>query len=237
MPSVAITKQGAYLDAERVGAEAWEELKASSLLGDFIMPCCRSTAVLKTSINGLPFFAHLNDECRTAPETAWHLDGKAQILAKLKYIGIEGMEEVSGGNAPDTWEADTLFHLGDRTIVIELQRSYQHLRDYMSRQLRYELAGVECYWLARADNFKTLTSATGRLRMKREWGGKFPPGRVSFSPLLPEFPVAVLDLGETPFIRSTGQVRYSVEEWLRAIIEKRYFYSDGQWLISAVKSD
>ena len=45
----------------------WEALKQSAQLGDFILPCCQAPAVLKTSIRGVPFFAHLTDECATAP--------------------------------------------------------------------------------------------------------------------------------------------------------------------------
>jgi len=73
--------------------------------------------------------------------------------------------------------------------------------------------------------------------MNREWGGKFPPGQLTFSPLLPDFPVAMLHLDEKPSIVSPGFGRYTVEEWLRGIIEMLYFYNDGQWLIRGINSD
>ncbi|WP_083377769.1 hypothetical protein [Pseudomonas rhodesiae] len=48
------------------------------------------------------------------------------------------------------------FEVGDRKIAIELQRSYQHLRDFVRRQERYERYGVECYWLVRDEVAKPL---------------------------------------------------------------------------------
>ncbi|MFP3637757.1 competence protein CoiA [Paraburkholderia sp. SIMBA_054] len=229
MPSIALTREGTYLDADQVPQSSWEALKAASVMGDFLMPCCRAPAILKTSLNGVQFFAHLADECATAPETVWHREGKSLVVAKLASMGIDCAEEVTGGLARDTWEADTLFRVGSRTVVVELQRSYQHLRDYIRRQERYRRSGVECYWLTRPENIRTLVKATSRERMKREWGGKFPPGQSSFSPLLPDFPVAILALGEQAEIHSLGLVRNTVEEWLRAIVEQRYLYNDGRW--------
>jgi hypothetical protein len=231
MPSIAVTKDGVYTDAEQVSAELWEAMKAKALTGDFLMPCCRTSAVLKTSAIGTQFFAHLADECRTAPETAWHKAGKALIATRLNALGVQCFEEMSGGQAPDAWEADTYFRAGSRTVVVELQRSYQHLRDYIRRQERYKKSGVECYWLTRLENFRTLAGSTGRLRMKREWGGKFPPGRLTFWPLLPDFPVAILALGDDPSIQGVGLVSYGIDQWLQSIIEQRYLYDDGAWLI------
>jgi competence CoiA-like predicted nuclease len=139
MTQSAWTHDGRPLDAATFASGDWETLKQAAQVGDFVMPCCRAPAVLKTSINGLPFFAHLSHECATAPETKWHKAGKVAVLAALNGLGIEGREEVSGRSSTgDKWEADTLFLADGRTIVVELQRSYQHLRDYIRRQERYK---------------------------------------------------------------------------------------------------
>lgn len=61
------------------------------------MPCCRSRAVLKTSINGLQFFAHHSDECATAPETIWHFQAKDLLYGTLGAFGVDPKTEVSGG--------------------------------------------------------------------------------------------------------------------------------------------
>ena len=72
MTQAAWTRHGQPVDANDFTGPDWESLKLSTQLGDFVLPCCKAPAVLKTSINGLPFFAHLSDECATAPETKWH---------------------------------------------------------------------------------------------------------------------------------------------------------------------
>ena len=228
MPSIAFNKSGMLVDAGRIDSVEWEALKASSTVGDFVMTCCRAPAVLKTSINGVPFFAHLNDECQTAPETAWHQEGKALICSKLASMAVQCESEVPGGQTGDKWKADTLFRIGQRVIVIEMQRSYQHLRDYLRRQERYAKSGVECYWLTRRENYRTLAMATARLRLKRDFGGRFPP-EGTFPPMLPELPVAYLELGEAPRICGAMLFSASIEDWLQAVIEQRYFSDNGHW--------
>jgi hypothetical protein len=94
-------------------------------------------------------------------------------------MGIMGREEVPGSSSSGgKWEADVLFSVHGRTIVIELQRSYQHLRDFIRRQERYAASSVECYWLVRAEAFITLGKATTRLLLKRDYGNVFPPGGI-----------------------------------------------------------
>jgi hypothetical protein len=68
--------------------------------------------------------------------------------------------------------------------------------------------------------------------MKREWGGKFPPGRSGFSPLITEFPIAALLHGEVPKVWHVGNTETALNDWLRAVIERRYAYDDGRWAIT-----
>lgn len=124
MPSSAITKEGTPIDAEQIRSGEWSALKKSSSVGDYLMPCCQTPAIPKTSVRGVQFFAHLNDECDTAPETQWHIEGKSAVLAALESIGLVGASEVSGGVPGDEWQADTLFEFEGRKIAVELQRSY-----------------------------------------------------------------------------------------------------------------
>lgn len=230
MPSIAQTRSGEVIDAELIPISVWNELKATGLPGDFLMTCCNTPAVLKTSVRGLHFFAHLHDECTTAPETAWHEEGKAAVLEAMTKLGFDCSEEASGGAAGDEWRADTLTVHGGRNIVIELQRSYQTVEEYIARQERYARYGVQCFWLTRRANLSAITKVTGRMRMRREWGGKFPPGRRSFFPLITEFPLSVLDLGASPKVWHVGNTECSIEQWLAAIVEGRYVYADGTWI-------
>ncbi|WP_208451194.1 hypothetical protein [Burkholderia anthina] len=90
MTQAAWTRDGRPVDAAAFSIPERDQLKESTQLGDFLMPCCRAPAVLKTSVNGLPFFAHLADKCVTAPETQWHRSGKAVVLAALNGMGSRG---------------------------------------------------------------------------------------------------------------------------------------------------
>lgn len=229
MTQSAWTRDGRPVDAAAISSTEWDQLKRTALLGDFVMPCCKAPAALKTSINGLPFFAHLSDECATAPETKWHKAGKAAVLAALNGMGIVGSEEVPGrSSSGDQWEADVLFSVPGRTIVIELQRSYQHLRDFTRRQERYTASAVECYWLVRKENFLTLGKATSRLLLKRDFGNEFPQGGIGTG-MLPELPVAMLDTEGSQLVLFGGLKTATVSTWLAGILNGTYQYRGGSW--------
>jgi hypothetical protein len=223
------TREGLPVDASAIPIKDWEALKLASQLGDFVMPCCEAPAVLKTSINDVAFFAHLSDECATAPETKWHKTGKAAVLASLNALGVAGRDEVPG-QSPDggKWKADVLFTNGGRTIAIELQRSYQHLRDFTRRQERYAASGVECYWLVRWETFVTLSKATSRLLLKREFGNVFPADGIGTG-MLQELPVAMLDTEGEQRINFGGFKSATVQAWLDGILLGTYQYRDGAW--------
>lgn len=229
MTQAVLTRAGRPFDIAGITLEEWELLKAKSLLGDFVMPCCQSPAVLKTSPNGLPFFAHLSDVCQTAPETIWHKTGKTAVLAALETLGVTGFGEVPGESSQgDQWRADVHFQYEGRTIAIELQRSYQHLRDYLARQERYRLSNVECYWLVMREPFITLTDATAKLSLKREHNGKWPPGGIGTG-CLPELPVAMLQNDEVQKVIFGLGKSATVIDWVVGIIKKQYRFDRGSW--------
>jgi competence protein CoiA len=229
MSQVALTCDGQVLYAATISNEKWESLKINSKLGDFLMPCCKAPAVLKTSINGLPFFSHLSVECDTSPETTWHKTGKAAIMTVLSGWGVPCQDEAHG-QAPDRskWKADVLFSSSGRTISIELQRSYQNLRDYTRRHQRYAASGVECFWLVRKEGFLTLGKATARLLLKRDFGGVFPSGGIGTG-MLPELPVAILDMEIERSIIFGGLKSATISDWLEGVVAGTYKYRGGSW--------
>jgi competence protein CoiA len=229
MTQSAWTRDGRPVDAAAIPGLHWEALKQSAQLGDFVMPCCRAPAVLKTSINGLPFFSHLSDECATAPETIWHLDGKAAVLAALVSMGINArLEEPGSTPAGDRWEADILLAVPGRTIAIELQRSYQHLRDFERRQQRYAASSVECYWLVRHETFRTLAKATARKLLREEYGNNFPPNGIGTG-MLPSLPVSMLN-ADSPLPIQFGLGKgAALVEWIGGILQGSYQYRGGCW--------
>ncbi len=229
MTQSAWTRAGHPVTAAMICSDEWERLKKEARTGDFLMPCCKAPAVLKTSINGLPFFAHLSNECETAPETKWHRSGKAVVLATLGALGIDGQEEAPGRSPSGSkWEADVLFSSHGRTIAIELQRSYQNLRDFTRRQEKYAESGVECYWLVRREVFLTLGKATSRLLLTREYGGVFPETGIGTG-MLPELPVAILDSVDEQRVLFGELKSATVQAWLEGILGGTFQYRGGSW--------
>lgn len=228
MSGTARTKAGETIEAYRFESAEWESLKASYTLGDFLTTCCDSLAVLKTSQNGFPFFAHHSDECATAPETIWHKTAKALICSYLSRSGITAVEEHA---SPDrTWIADVYFETSGRKIAIELQHSYQSLPKYLERQRRYQAAGLESYWLLYPKRFETLCSSVGKWRIRNEFGGKLPAeGLFACSSELP-----FLELQTEPAPRVKGAKFFcpSLKEWLTSILKGSFAWDGSVWTIN-----
>ncbi|OWQ46628.1 hypothetical protein CDL60_14300 [Roseateles noduli] len=225
------TSGGTPVDATHFSREEWDSMKAAWHPGAYVLPCCKAPAVLKTSINGVQFFAHLTDECATAPETVWHREGKAAVLAALHSMAVPGREEVSGRSpAGDKWAADVLIELPGRTIAVELQRSPQTMAKFLQRQERYRASNVECYWLLRREVYLPLAKSTSRLVLKRDFGNKWPEAGIGTG-MLPELPVAVL-VPEAPRPVQFGLgAASSVSEWLQALISGEFRHRGGAWNI------
>jgi competence protein CoiA len=230
LSNVAMNRAGQPILADSISPNDWDVLKATYAVEDFRMLCCSSPAIPKTSSNGLQFFAHYDDECGTAPETKWHREAKALIVANLAILGLECQEEMVSKNKTAPWKADTYFEIEGRRIVIELQRSYQHLNHFLRRQQRYLDAGVESYWLLRHENFLSLMKASGKHRLKWEFGGKF-PAEGSISPCIRELPVAYLETGDAPVVKGVNCFQVALGDWLMALIERRFRWDNGIWMI------
>jgi competence protein CoiA len=120
---VALNSAGLLVLAAKIPADEWYALKANYVLEDFRMVCCPSPAVPKTSPNGVPFFAHYQNECTTAPETKWHREGKALIVAYLAILGVEAKEEVMSESRAVCMEGRYLFRgrrTSDRDRITEI---------------------------------------------------------------------------------------------------------------------
>jgi competence protein CoiA len=157
MTQSAWTRDGGPVGAAAISSARMRSAKADHAARPFRNAMPQGAGGAKDQHQRLALFAHLSDECATAPEPKWHKTGKAAVMAALDGKGIVGSEEVPGrSSSGDKREADVLFSVPGRTIVIELQRSYQHLRDFIPRQERYTASAVEYYWLVCEENFRTL---------------------------------------------------------------------------------
>ncbi|MBK5417716.1 competence protein CoiA [Pseudomonas sp. TH31] len=218
---------GQYTNAE------WDALKAQSLESPFAfkMGCCKSRAVLKTSSNGLQFFAHYSDECATAPETAWHIAGKDLVFGALNLFGVNPRSEVPGGTGRDRWKADIYFEIGERKIAIELQRSTQHLKDFVARQERYARYGVECYWLIRYEVAMRLLNAIMKKRFKEEFNRVVPPLGYMIN-TWPNFYFGILNPENDSTNVVTPGFAISHFELLASIINNDLHWNGMQWSIT-----
>lgn len=227
----ALTHDDQPVWAGQFTEQEWESLKAQSQVNPFAfkMPCCQSRAVLKTSSNGLPFFSHLSDECATAPETVWHIEGKDLVFGALKLFGVNPRSEVPGGSGKDRWKADIYFEHDGRKVAIELQRSYQHLRDFVRRQERYARYGVECYWLLRYSVGMAVGKSIMKKRWKEDFGSDYPPeGHVINT--TPAFYWGILTPGDVPTITSPGRPLGHFE-LLAHIVNNDLYWNGMEWSV------
>ncbi|MFY2087903.1 hypothetical protein ACOTDN_15685 [Achromobacter xylosoxidans] len=204
----------------------WRRLQEAYLFGQLLMPCCDAPAVPKTSPLGLQFFAHASGTCGAAPESAWHQAAKEAVAAAAMALGYRAIIERPGKG----WTADVWVDHPGGPAVVECQHSYQHLRDYMARQQRYLDAGIRCLWLVMADRMKALGKSMQRHRRKHEFGAGWPAGE---GEALSAIPMAVLDLGATPWVRGLDLYTH-LPEVLGAFLEDRLQWDRGRWLIDGI---
>ncbi|UAA39805.1 hypothetical protein KIH87_05470 [Paraneptunicella aestuarii] len=233
MTGIAINNHGEFFVASNFSDHEWEMLKEDYVVGEFLMPCCRSPAILKTSPNGLKFFAHYSDECATAPETIWHIQAKESLVKELRQKSINARSEVSGGKATEKWKADIYFEHSNRKIAFEIQHSYQHLRDYFKRQKRYEKSNVECYWILYKPRFVTVSKSIAKYRIKEEFGNIFPEEKKVASGVnqISSLPIVWFESEENEQIKAPGFFSASSSWWIDCILNGRFCYSIEGWRI------
>lgn len=98
----------------------------------------------------------------------------------------------------------------------------------MRRQEQYSVSDVECYWLVRVETFRTLSKATSPQLLKRDFSNVFPPGGIGTG-MLPELPVAMLDIEGEQSVQFGGLKVATVPRWLTGILDGTYQYREGSW--------
>jgi len=215
--------------AESFNEHGWQALKDSYKIGDLLMPCCMTPAIPKTSPNFLQFFAHYSDGCASSPESQWHLATKEVLIKELLSLGVEPKFEEPGRSAKSAWKADIFFVVGERQIVIEVQYSYQHLRDYLRRQERYVQSGVSAYWLLYLPRYLTLSKSLMQHRIKTEFAGKLPKGTAQ---CIPQFPMACFELSDENGMVIGVKLKVTLKDWLNSLILNEFKYEAGTWIIA-----
>lgn len=229
--SFAQTPDGKPIYPESFSDTEWQSIKSTYQVGDFLLPCCKSPAIPKTSINGVRFFAHYTDECSTAPESHWHLATKDAVVRALIQFGANPILEQPIDGTRARMKPDVHFQFEGRIIAIEVQHSYQTLNEYLRRQQRYESDVVEGYWLLYPPCYLTLSKALGQFRLKRDFGGNVPTN--GFFPAISELPTAMFDFEfEGGRVIGAGGLNTSLAEWVDAIINRNFEYREGAWIIA-----
>jgi competence protein CoiA len=229
MSIFVINKHGNAVFADSYSDDDWLNLKEHYAIGDFLMPCCASPAVPKTSPNFLKYFSHYSDECASSPESMWHIDIKERVLKGLKALGIDALLEFTGHSKEGTWKADVYFEINNRKVAIEIQKSYQPLREYLKRQKRYSESKVETYWLLYQPHYITITKSLGKHKLKNEYSGKFPSEGYIF-PCIPELPIAYCQIEhDVCLVKGAGFFNCLISDWLNGILNMDFKYIEGQW--------
>jgi competence protein CoiA len=230
MSNLAVTKEGRAVFADEYSEAQWEILKTYTV-GDLLMPCCMSPAIPKTSSNFLQFFAHYSDECNSSPESIWHLKTKEDICSILKHKNIPVELERTGQSSNGKWKADVYFEVEGRRIAIEVQKSYQHFTKYLERQKRYVDADVDSYWLLYKPRYNTLIKSLGKYRLKKDYGGKFPPEGY-ISPCLPELPIAYYETeAEECSVKGACFFKSTLAQWIDSLVKNNFQCVENIWKI------
>jgi hypothetical protein len=146
-------------------------------------------------------------------------------------LGANALLEHTTRGAFGLIKSDIFFEWNGRKIAIEVQHSYQTLNEYLRRQERYQAHGIENYWLLYKPRYLTLLKSIGRLRLRRDFGNKFPPG--GFFAVIPELPMALYDLEfEDSKVLGGSPLKVSLSEWLSGVLSNSFRYLDGAWRVA-----
>jgi hypothetical protein len=219
------------VDATTLDAATWRALQTTYHVGELLMPCCDSPAIPKSSRNGVPFFAHAGNGCQTSPESQWHLRAKQLVRDAARELGFLADIERPGNTGRSRWCADVWIEVNGVAYVVELQHSYQHLRDYLARQQRYKDSGLQCLWLVMPERYLTLLDAMTRQRRRMDFAGlrTWPNGQGG---CIRDFPVALLELDPEPLVRGPG-LRSSMTQVLTAFVHGGFRWQDGMWCVGS----
>ena len=226
----ALHVNGGVVNALRMTPSEFDTLQRTYTLGELLMPCCKGAAVPKVSPNGHPHFAHASGACSASEESQWHQSAKHAVRTALETLGCVATLEEPGTGVTGRWQADVWGVRGDIRIAVEIQHSYQHLRDYQDRQAKYREAGIKTVWLLRQDRYRTLIMSLAKAKWRADPHNQ-PPERIGACH--PDLPMAILTLGAAGDAKVTGASAFEATllELLDAVLNDRFLCLEGLWCI------
>lgn len=228
----ALHVSGGRVNALKMTPAEWRQLQDTYTMGELQMPCCKGNAVPKVSPNGHPFFAHASGACSESEESQWHQAAKHTVRATLEALGCVATLEEHGQGELGRWQADVWGERGQVRLAVEIQHSYQHLRDYRDRQARYRAAGVRCLWLARHDRLITLMKSM-RNELHRE--GSLVQGHGGFDPQVPVTGLGLDEAGEARVLGGWPLVGATLADVLEGVLTERFICVDGWWTLDTAE--
>ncbi|WP_233842283.1 competence protein CoiA family protein [Dyella sp. 2HG41-7] len=226
----ALHVNGGTVNALKMTPAEWRQLQDTYTMGELQMPCCKGSAVPKVSPNGHPFFAHASGACSESEESQWHQAAKHTVRATLEALGCVATLEQPGQGELGRWQADVWGERGDMRIAVEIQRSYQHSRDYLDRQEKYRAAGVRTVWLLRLDRYRTLLMSLAKEKWRAD---RHNPNLERQGACHPDLPMAILTLDDAGEAKVTGASGFeaTLPELLDAVMSDRFLCLEGLWCI------
>lgn len=145
----AIKNGSQEIVAFKLNTNDWNDLKKENTsTKNITLPCCNSLAVLKTSSNGLHFFAHyVKKGCNFQGESIAHLMLKKYIYESLKDYGYNVEIEKNLILDGFTRRPDIYLEINDLKIAIEIQNTKQSESTTIERSQNYINNDIIVIWL------------------------------------------------------------------------------------------
>ena len=220
---LSATVEGEVLCAPLVEPARWAGLRGKGIR---LQPCGHP-GFPRVSAAGTQHFVHARDCGCEHAESGEHLRLKAVVAAAVDRAGWQAATEVSG----EGFIADVVATRGQRTVVFEVQRSKQVLREYERRQARYTAAGIRCVWLVATVPAGHLAGPDLPLFRVTEWMGDQPLAMVAGRPLTVPRLVTALLSGDCHWCDEVGgrSVRYETLRQLCPLCGRQREVEVARW--------
>lgn len=212
--------------------------------GAYLHPVTGYPLILKRSIRGLQFFAHMPGQGAANPQpmSELHMVTQIELVRGLRAAGLFASVEKPGCTPQgEDWQADVYCEIGGRRIAFEAQLASQTLEVYEGRTARYERSGVECVWLVRSPGRYAALGKAIWHRLLQDEPADLLFGRRPFLPHLRPFPLLApdpkvpraQDISVSVFPVARGPARrVSLQEFAVGVARGKLYFADNQWLWS-----
>ena len=153
------------------------------------------------------------------------------ILRSIRALDVDAkLEQPMSGNA-GRLVADVLIDVPGRPVALEIQHSYQTLREYLMRQQKYTSLGIANYWLLYKPRYLTLTTKICQQKLRTKFSNRVPKDAPFPSGLLQDLPIAVVEHEHSGTAVRGANLQVTLEKWLRSVINGSFTFIDDHWQV------